>query len=382
MAEWQRTKLGEVITLDVHAVPVVSGTSYDIVGVLNRGRGLLIREPLLGEETTYRTLNYIRPDQIVYSRLKAFEGAITVTPSDLGEVYASQEFPTFTCGKRLVPDYFRLLTTTKRLWDQLQSLSTGMGGRRERVKPADFLTIEIALPSLVEQHRIVDVMGAVDTQVEAVAREAASCNRVLSSGCIEMTTPDRIDAATVPVTEVAEILDRMRVPINEAARAGRLGDIPYYGANGQVGWIDQAIFDEPLVLLAEDGGPVEDWQTKPQAYPIDGPAWVNNHAHVLRATQVSRDWLYYSFRHRDLTAVAAGATRPKLTQAGLKTLAVATPADERERVAILRSWDDQARDLAIELASLRDFRDSLLMSLLNREIEIPESYDAHLEKAC
>ncbi|MFE0136496.1 restriction endonuclease subunit S [Streptomyces sp. NPDC059037] len=180
MSEWERVRLGEVIALDVDAVPITATDSYDIVGVLNRGRGLLFREPIAGDETSYKTLNLIRPNQIVYSRLKAFEGAITVAPNDLGEVYASQEFPTFTCGERMLPEYFRLLTTTKRLWEQLQALSTGMGGRRERVKPADFLTIEVALPSLSEQFRILDVMAAVDAQIDGLDVEKQKAASLLA----------------------------------------------------------------------------------------------------------------------------------------------------------------------------------------------------------
>lgn len=146
MSEWERVRLAEVVALDIEAVRVQATARYSIVGVLNRGRGLLFRKPIGGDDTSYQMLNRIRPDQIVYSRLKAFEGAITVAPNSLGEAYASQEFPTFTCSERILPEYFRLLTTTKRLWNQLQILSTGMGGRRERVKPADFLTIEMGLP--------------------------------------------------------------------------------------------------------------------------------------------------------------------------------------------------------------------------------------------
>ena len=41
-----------------------------------------------------------------------------------------------------------------------------------------------------------------------------------------------------------DILDRKRVPINAKERDERKGNIPYYGATGQVGWIDDYLFDE------------------------------------------------------------------------------------------------------------------------------------------
>src|SRR6516165_2314804 len=79
--------------------------------------------------------------------------------------------------------------------------------------------------------------------------------------------------------DVVDFLDSLRRPVKEADR--KPGPYPYYGANGQQGTIEAYIFDEPLVLLAEDGGHF--WEPhRGVAYRITGKTWVNNHAHVLR----------------------------------------------------------------------------------------------------
>ena len=77
------------------------------------------------------------------------------------------------------------------------------------------------------------------------------------------------------------ILDSKRVPINSNERSKRYGSIPYYGATGQIGWIDDYLFNETLVLLGEDGAPFLE-TFKDKAYIIYGKSWVNNHAHVLQ----------------------------------------------------------------------------------------------------
>lgn len=204
MSDWTETPLGKVMALDVHAVEVDPDALYPIVGVLNRGRGLLYRDPISGSETSYKTLNRIRAGQVVYSRLKAFEGAITVAPAALGDAYASQEFPTFTCGDQLIPGYFALLTTMPHLWDMLQNLSTGMGGRRERVKPADFLTIRVSLPPVPAQQRIVHVMAAVDANVEALAGEMSRADDVWWALAAEMIQ-ELEGADTARLDSVADI---------------------------------------------------------------------------------------------------------------------------------------------------------------------------------
>jgi hypothetical protein len=82
------------------------------------------------------------------------------------------------------------------------------------------------------------------------------------------------------IGDISDCLDSQRIPINRDARALRMGDVPYYGANGQVGWIDTYLFDEELVLVVEDETFVG--RDKPFSYVIRGKSWVNNHAHVLR----------------------------------------------------------------------------------------------------
>ena len=125
----------------------------------------------------------------------------------------------------------------------------------------------------------------------------------------------------MPLAEVADILDNKRVPINSKEREGRQGGIPYYGATGQVGWIDEHIFDEELVLLGEDGAPFLD-PGKPKAYVVRGKSWVNNHAHVLRARDVPTAWLHNYLNTINYRDFVTGTTRLKLTQAEMRKIMV------------------------------------------------------------
>ena len=72
--EWVRAPLAGFLTLNAETVDVEPERMYPTIGVLNRGRGLLYRDPFAGSSTSYRKLNRIGPGVLVYSRLKAFEG--------------------------------------------------------------------------------------------------------------------------------------------------------------------------------------------------------------------------------------------------------------------------------------------------------------------
>ncbi|PWK84574.1 type I restriction enzyme S subunit [Lentzea atacamensis] len=381
------------MTLDVNAVEVDPARTYDIVGMLNRGRGLLHRGMMAGSETAYKTLNRIGSNQVVYSRLKAFEGAITVAPADLDEVYASQEFPTFTCGPSLLPGYFRLLTTTKRLWDRLQNLSTGMGGRRERVKPNDFLTISIALPPVTEQRRIVDVMQAVDTQVIALEEETRRCGETVKRLRIDLL--DGYDAQFA-LGEVAEVkLGRML----SKDRATGDNQAPYI-RNANVQWdgldltdlktmsfpaADRVKYDLKAgdILACEGGDP---GRCVLLSEDLDG-IFFQKAIHRIRASEVVAPdflyealvWAYDTGRTADL---CTSTTIKHLTAEKYRTLRIPIPdtADQARISALLSDARSGFLASRAEIALLRVFRTTLLTALLSQEIEISESYDDLLEK--
>jgi len=129
-------------------------------------------------------------------------------------------------------------------------------------------------------------------------------------------------------------LDSERIPINTTERAKRKGIIPYYGATGQVGLIDDYLFDEELVLLGEDAAPFFE-PFKNKAYLIHGKSWVNNHAHVLKGIKqlmLSKLLCHYlnQFNYHDFVS---GTTRLKLNQTSMKKIPlIAPPYNEQKRI--------------------------------------------------
>lgn len=401
MSDWTETTLGEVMALDVNAVEVEPDTSYEIVGVLNRGRGLLYREPILGRSTAYKTLNHIRPGQVVYSRLKAFEGAITVAPNGLGSAYASQEFPTFSCGPRILSNYFALLTTTSRFWDMLQNLSTGMGGRRERVKPKDFLTIQIPLPPLMTQQQIVDIVAAVDTQIDSMLEEVehAAVALVATRDSLlnelgEANTP--LKALTAKIGSGATPRGGETAYVAEGVALIRSQNVydGHFEWNGlaritddQAALLDGVKVEPGDVLINITGASVNRVTVVPDAVL---PARVNQHVAILRSNPASLDPVYLAhiLRRSDLKAEldslsGSGSTRQALTKAQLEQfkIPIASLDTQREIAFTLNTIVAVVGTLANELTVLRSLRSTLLTALLNQEIEIPDSPDALLSEA-
>jgi type I restriction enzyme S subunit len=189
----------------------------------------------------------------------------------------------------------------------------------------------------------------------------------------EVTVAVRSGWETKRLDEVADILDNRRVPVNSKERDLRQGSVPYFGATGQVGWIDDHIFDEEIVLLGEDGAPFLD-SAKQKAYVVRGKSWVNNHAHVLRAKAgIPSLYLKYWLDRLDYRPYVNGTTRLKLTQGEMRRIPIPL-APEHERYAIVAEierqfsrLDEAVANLQRVKANLKRYKDSVYAEVFSNE---------------
>ncbi|MDV3726402.1 hypothetical protein CMU40_09385 [Elizabethkingia anophelis] len=168
------------------------------------------------------------------------------------------------------------------------------------------------------------------------------------------------------IEDTVEILDNQRKPVNATERAKRIGNIPYYGATGLAGYIDDFIFDDELILLGEDGAPFFD-KSKDVAFKINGKTWVNNHAHVLKAKKITtNNFLLYYLNQFDYNGFVGGTTRLKLTQTDLKRIPFPLPPlPEQERIvakldALFAQHESMKKALECIPQLLKDFRQQVL----------------------
>jgi len=173
------------------------------------------------------------------------------------------------------------------------------------------------------------------------------------------------DWRVVKLEEIADILDKKRVPLSEDVRAKRQGIYPYCGANGIIDSIDDYIFDGEFVLLAEDGGYWGAYENS--AYIMNGKFWVNNHAHIIKAIEgkTTNKYLMYFLVYTNLSPLIGGDPRGKLTQNIMKSILVSLPPlPEQKNIAYILSTIEQARDKTdTVINSLKELKKSLMKHL-------------------
>lgn len=170
------------------------------------------------------------------------------------------------------------------------------------------------------------------------------------------------------ITELADCLDQVRIPLNDAQRQRRKGDIPYCGANGVLDYVDGFIIDDDIILIAEDGGYFDEYATRPIAYRMIGKCWVNNHAHILKAKPgVDQGFLYYSLVHKNILPFVVNGTRAKLNKSEMHKIIVLLPLSEGEQrviASVLSDVDALLASLDRLIAKKRDLKQAAMQQLL------------------
>lgn len=146
------------------------------------------------------------------------------------------------------------------------------------------------------------------------------------------------------VGELVVNFDRKRKPLSARQREKMKGVYPYYGAACIFDYINDYIFDGEYILLGEDGTVINSDGT-PVLQRISGKTWVNNHAHVLRNSEIiDFDYLYYVLKNANFSGAVTGAVQPKISQANMNEVEVEIYEDKEDQkkvAGILKSLDEK-----------------------------------------
>ena len=213
------------------------------------------------------------------------------------------------------------------------------------------------LPSLPEQEKIANLLTLLSNRIEKQQQLIIALKKY-KRGVVAAILSHQLkfsDATGSPYPEwtsctlqdAVDFLDGQRKPLESADRAKRQGQYPYYGASGIIDYIDDFIFDEPLLLLGEDGANILNRST-PLCFIAEGKYWVNNHAHVMRPKAGQNiKFLCELLESLDYTRYNTGTAQPKLNQEKCRRIELALPVYEEQcRIANFLSALDQRADKA------------------------------------
>ena len=249
------------------------------------------------------------------------------------------------------------------------------GTAQPKLNADSIKSIPFNAPSKEEQEKIASFFSLIDNKI-SLQGEKVEALKDYKKGMMQKIFSRELrfkddDGRDYPEWEekkignIAECLDNKRKPLNSTQRGEMQGDIPYYGANGIVDFVNDYIFDEEIILLAEDGGNFEEFATRPIAQLVTGKSWVNNHAHVLKSKH-NTEFLFYSLVHKDIRKYINGTSRAKLNKSDMLDIVVNIPKslEEQKKIAnVLGSIYLKIEKEQKKLDSLNEYKKGLLQQM-------------------
>lgn len=133
-------------------------------------------------------------------------------------------------------------------------------------------------------------------------------------------------------------------------------------------YVNKFVIDDDIILMAEDGGYFDEYETRPIAYRMTGKCWVNNHAHILKAKpQIDQGFLFYSLVHKNILHFLASGTRAKLNKSEMLRIEVLFPPIKEEQTAIaviLSDMDTEVSALETRRTKIRALKQAMMQELL------------------
>jgi type I restriction enzyme S subunit len=180
------------------------------------------------------------------------------------------------------------------------------------------------------------------------------------------------------VKDVFDCLNHRRVPLSSTERgAMKNRRYDYYGASGVIDKIDDYLFDDELLLIAEDGANLV-LRNLPLAIVARGRFWVSNHAHVLKPRNGNIEFLASLMETIDYKPWISGATQPKLTKDRLLSIAIATPP-RQEQTEIIKAIhaskvasSNLIQHARREIELLREYRERLIADVVTGKVDVRE----------
>jgi len=363
-------------------------------------RGIIARDMENPEgkfPASFDTYQVVEPGDLIFCLFDIDETPRAVGISSMNGMITGA-YTRFVCPDEQTRQFIYLLYLFLDNGKRLKPLYSGL---RKVITKSKFLSAKLVLPPAPEQTVIVRYLDYMDKRIRKYIRakqklikmleeqKQAIIHRAVTRG-LDPDVPLKPSGVEwlgdVPehweVTRVkAEFscLNSQRIPLSGSERGAmtsRLYD--YYGASSVIDKVDNYIFDDELLLIAEDGANLV-LRNLPLAIIARGKFWVNNHAHILKPKRGNLEYLAAVMEALNYRPWISGAAQPKLTKDRLMNIAIVVPSRaEQNRIigavgdetAALRTVGDRTHR---EIELLREYRTRLIADVVTGKLDVREA---------
>jgi type I restriction enzyme, S subunit len=354
---------------------------YNLLGTHWYAQGLYIKETCQGSEIRAPKVYRVEEGDFVYNRLFAWKGSFAIATKENHNCYVSNEFPCFLVNQnRFNSKYLWRYFSQSKVWEEALGLSTGgTPTSRNRLKENKLLAMQIFLPLLDEQQRIVakidELIGKIEEARRLHQQTIKDTEILLESAKVKAFSNTTADGWKIgKLNEVAPI-NMGQSPPGESYN--ELGDgVPLLNGPTEFGakhpkelqWTTSPtkLCNEGDILLCVRGATTGRMNWADKEYCIGrGLAALTPNPKICLP-----EYVYYFVETKtlEMLELAAGSTFPNLPGAKLKTLEVPIPSipDQRRIVDYLYGLQERIDSLQRFRAEASSELNAFLPSILDR----------------
>ena len=329
--------------------------------------------------------------------LRSFQGGIEVAH------YRGIISPAYTVLKpseAAATGYYSHFFKSKQFVDSLSLFVTGIR-EGQNIEYERLSRAEMPLPPAAEQAAIVRFLGHANRKIDGFIRakrkligllneqKQAIIHRAVTRGLDPnvILRPSGIPwLGEIPkhwkisrVKNEFKCLNPQRIPLSSPQRGAMTErTYDYYGASGVIDKVEGFIFDDELLLIAEDGANLV-LRNLPLAIIARGKFWVNNHAHILKPKRGDLEYLAGYMETLNYQPWISGAAQPKLTKDRIMGIAVAV-APVSEQAALVKYFTEKTAPLRAaiarterETALMQEYRTRLTADIVTGKLDVREA---------
>jgi type I restriction enzyme S subunit len=376
VSKYPKVKIGDFVEHVVREIELDVDKEYPSVGVKWYGEGVHVHEVKSGSDFNAARFE-IKANDIIYNDMWARKGSVAIVPPHLDGAVASSHFPTFLLDlTRVSPKYLEYYFKSPIFWEDCESASRGSTGRNQ-IKKSTFFAIEIPLPPLDDQRRIVARIEALATRIteaQSLRRETSEEAKVFMQATLREVFGKSANWKNYKLDDVA--------PIN----MGQSPSGDSYNADGE----GFPLLNGPTEFSQHHPTPRQ-WTTSPTKFCKSGDIlicvrgattgkmnWADQKYCIgrgLAALTADTDkcvpeYVFYfvQTQTQEILSRTAGSTFPNLPGDKLKTLPIPVPPlkEQRRLVAYLDGLQAKVSTLlALQNETLKEL-DALMPSILDK----------------
>ena len=404
----KKYKLGDIAILNASIIDKKKNIEIEYLDTSSILEGhILGTQKICLSEAPSRAQRKVKNKTIIYSLVRPNQNHYGILYNTPDNFIVSTGFATIDLKEEfketIDADFLFLLLTQKQITHHLHRIAENSASAYPSLIPSDITKLELNFPSIKKQKNIarliqninqkIELNRSINHNLEVMAKQLydywflqfdfpdengkpykSSGGKMVWNKKLKREIPEGWELTYL--RDFINLEDNKRIPLSRKERSIRQGKYPYYGATGIMDRVDDYLFDDDRILLAEDGS-----TSTPEGTPIIqyvwGKYWVNNHAHIIIPKDKENILYTYQLLNRiPAKKIETGSIQKKISQENMLGYRFDLPPQAliKDYCTIVTPLWEQYKQITEQITSLTKQRDELLPLLMNGQAS-PQNCD-------